>query len=413
MKASSTVRILDRTIGSLGCFVLSLLQFLTRNEKKDKSVDNILLIELFEMGASIMAYPAVHYVKKNFPDATVFVLTTQSIKSSWLKIQGIDESNIFAIRESNVFVFLWSFFKIDHQLNKRKIDVIIDFELFYRITAIFSFFIRSRYKAGFFRYNMEGLYRGSIHNIRCHFNQNSHISKNFLALTKTALTFSNEYPEYKNSISVDELTYDSYQSNPEIFQSLKQRMQESFAAPYILISPDVGPNLSCRNYPIGQLVSVINTLLQTHPDFRIFLIGTDENIAICNSITDAVQSDRLMSFAGKTTMDELFELLLHSRLLISNDNGPVHFATLTNTPTLALYSTDSPFVYGSLGKCLILYSFYQCSPCIMAYNHKNSECMDNKCLQAISPFTVTEFAEKILADEVTFRTINNTTPYLL
>ena len=412
MKASPTIRILDRTIGSLGCFVLSLLQLVRRNSERDKSVKNILLIELFEMGASIMAYPAVHYVKKNFPDANIHVLTTQSIKSSWLKIHGIEEGNIFSIRESNIFDFLYSFFQIATQLNKRKIDVIIDFELFYRITALFSFFIRSQHKAGFFRYNLEGLYRGSIYNIRCHFNQNSHISKNFLALTKTALTFSNDYPEYKNSIGVDELTYDTYQSNPEIFKNLKQRIQTSFDVPYILISPDVGPNLSCRNYPIHQLVLVINNLLEAHPDFSIFLIGTDENVAICNSIADAVKSDRLISFAGKTTMDELFELLVHARLLLSNDNGPVHFAALTNTPTLALYSTDSPFVYGSLGKCLILYSFYQCSPCIMAYNHKNSQCVNNKCLQAISAATVTEFAEKILSDNVNFRTINNTTPYL-
>ena len=413
MKASPAIRILDRTIGSLGCFVFSILQHFGKKEESDQSVKNILLIELFEMGASIMAYPAVHYVKKNFPDANIHVLTTQSIRSSWLKIQGIDDGNIFAIRESNIFDFVWSFFEIAKQLNGKKIDVVIDFELFYRITALFSFFIRSRYKAGFHRYNLEGLYRGSIHNIRCHFNQNSHISKNFLALAKTALTFSNDYPEYKNSIAVAELTYDSYESHPETFTNLKNRTQESFESPYILISPDVGPNLSCRNYPIGQLVAVIENLLLTHPDFRIFLIGTEENVATCNSITALVQSDRLMSFAGQTTMDELFELLIHARLLISNDNGPVHFATLTNTPTLALYSTDSPFVYGSLGKCLILYSFYQCSPCIMAYNHKNSQCMDNKCLQAISPATVTEFAEKVLSGEVTFGTINNTTPYLL
>ena len=413
MKASPAIRILDRTIGSLACFVLSILQLFGKKGAEDRSVKNILLIELFEMGASIMAYPSVHYVKKNFPDAKIFVLTTQSIRSSWLKIQGIDDGNIFAIRESNIFDFLWSFFEIAKQLNRKKIDVVIDFELFYRITALFSFFIRSRYKAGFHKYNLEGLYRGSIYNIRCHFNQNSHISKNFLALTKTALTFSNDYPEYKNSIGVDELTYDTYQSNAETFRSLKDRMQVSLEVPYILLSPDVGPNLSCRNYPIPQLVAVIENLLLTHPDFRIFLIGTEENVAICNTITAIVKSDRVMSFAGKTTMDELFELLIRARLLISNDNGPVHFATLTNTPTLALYSTDSPFVYGSLGKCLILYSFYQCSPCIMAYNHKNSQCMDNKCLQAISPSTVTEFAEKILAGKVTFGTINNTTPYLL
>ncbi len=256
------------------------------------------------------------------------------------------------------------------------------------------------------------MYRGSIYNTPCHFNQNSHISRNFLALTKTALTFSREYPEYKNSIDVSELTYGLYSSKSSVLESLVKGKNISLNEPYIAVSPDVGPNLSCRNYPIEKLVLVITQLLKKYPDYRIFLIGTKENLPICEAIIASVSNERVLNLAGNTTMDELFEVLLNARLLISNDNGPVHFAALTDTPTLALYSTDSPFVYGSLGKCVILYSFYQCSPCIMAYNHKNSLCTDNKCLQVISPETVVESAVRILANNTKFRTINHETPYL-
>ena len=37
---------------------------------------------------------------------------------------------------------------------------------------------------------------------------------------------------------------------------------------------------------------------------------------------------------------ELLELLNFSRLLIRNDNGLIHFASLTPTPIVALFSTD-------------------------------------------------------------------------
>ena len=413
MKSSTTIRRLDRYIGSFLCSILSLINLIKAPRNPDKNVSNILLIELFEMGASIMAYPSIHYIRHNFPNANIYILTTESIKASWLKINGIDNQNVFALEERNIIIFLLSFLNNIKLINKKNIDVIIDFELFYRITAIFSFFVKAKFKVGFHRYNLEGLYRGSIYNFRCHFNQNSHISRNFLALTKTVLTFSEDYPDYKNSIDLSELTFGGYQSDPLILEHLEKETQISLDIPYIAISPDVGPNLACRNYPVDKLVSVINKLLVTYPSHNIFLIGTKENIPVCETIIDTVSNERLRNLAGKTSMYELFEVLLKAKLLISNDNGPVHFATLTNTPTLALYSTDSPFVYGSLGRCVILYSFYQCSPCIMAYNHKNSLCKDNKCLQAIAPESVAEFAVKILNNNVTYRTINNEHPYLL
>jgi ADP-heptose:LPS heptosyltransferase len=412
MKSSATIRTLDRYIGSLLCFILSLGKRFGISKNADKNIKNILLIELFEMGASIMAYPSIHYIRKNFPDANIYILTTESIKASWLKINEIKKENVFALAEISLVAFLISFYKSVRIINQKKIDVVIDFELFYRITAIFSCFISAKTKAGFFRYSLEGLYRGSIHNVRCHFNQNSHVSRNFLALTKSALKTSNDYPEYKNSISVSELTYGHYESNSLLLPDLEREINRSLNIPFLTISPDVGPNLSCRNYPIEQLIVVIKKLLILYPTYNIFLIGTQENVSVCNRIIDAVHSERLISLAGKTSMDQLFELLLKAKLLISNDNGPVHFATLTDTPTLALYSTDSPFVYGSLGKCLILYSFYQCSPCIMAYNHKNSLCSNNRCLQVIAPERVVDFAVKILQGNANYRTINNETPYL-
>ena len=200
MKSSSTIRIFDRYLGSFACLVLSSFRFLTETPLKNSKIKNILIIEFFEMGASIMATPSIRYIKRHFPEANIFVLTTEGIKPSWLKIGELNEEFIFSLKEKNLFSFILSFFKHIFLIRKLEIDVIIDFELFFRVTALFSFFIKAHSKSGFFRYNMEGLYRGSIYNKPCHFNQNSHISRNFLALTKTALSTQKDLPNFKNSI---------------------------------------------------------------------------------------------------------------------------------------------------------------------------------------------------------------------
>jgi ADP-heptose:LPS heptosyltransferase len=326
----------------------------------------------------------------------------------------LEPSRVLALKEDGIFSFLFSYLHVLRALNQIQMDAVIDFELFFRITAIFSFFISAEKKGGFLRYHLEGLYRGSVYNSGCHFNQNTHISKNFLALTKTVLGDSNDFPQYKNNLTLEELVLTPYRPQEDVLEALKKKIPEFISTPYLLVAPDVGPNLSVRNYPLDRLSGVLKEILQEFPGYQVGMIGTRENIPSCEKLAQLVQSDRLVSLAGRTTMDELFELLRVAKLLISNDNGPVHFAAMTDTPTLALYSTDSPFVYGSLGKCLVLYSFYQCSPCIMAYNHKRSDCSDNKCLQAIPASTVSSFALRILRKDpgIRFRTINNKVPYL-
>jgi ADP-heptose:LPS heptosyltransferase len=405
---------MDRYIGSFACLILSILGQLSFKKSRRGPFKNILLIELFEMGASIMTNPSIRFIRTQFPAAKIYVLTTQSIRSSWLKVGELEPDSVLALKEDGIFSFLFSYLQVLRTLNRAQMDAVIDFELFFRITAIFSFFIKAEKKGGFLRYHLEGLYRGSVYNSGCHFNQNIHIAKNFLALTKTVLGDSNDYPEYKNNLNVEELVLTPYQPQANVLAELSKKIPEFMSNPYLLVAPDVGPNLSVRNYPLDRLSVVLKEILGKFPSYRMGMIGTGENIRSCEKLARLVQSDRLVSLAGRTTMDELFELLRGAKLLISNDNGPVHFAAMTNTPTLALYSTDSPFVYGSLGKCLILYSFYQCSPCIMAYNHKRSDCSDNKCLQAIPVSTVSSFALRILRNDpaIRYQTINNTTPYL-
>ena len=416
MTSSPGIRWMDRHLGSLICLFLSGAgKFLPKTKPiEPQKVRNVLLIELFEMGASIMTYPAVLYLREQAPQARLHVLTTRSIRPSWLKISEIDPDCVHGLEEKSVFSFLLSFWQIRRKLNRLPLDLVIDFELFFRITAIFSFFLRAKRKGGFHRYHLEGLYRGSIYDTGCHFNQNTHISRNFLALTKTVFTGTHNLPEHKGSIGLEELRVGSYQSQKTVRLGLDSKIPGFLSSPYMLVAPDVGPNLPVRNYPLDRLQIVIQKILEEFPDHQVGLIGTKENRGPCEALQGRIGNNRITILAGNTSMDELFELLLEARLLISNDNGPIHFAALTQTPTLALFSTDSPYVYGSLGRSVILYSHFQCSPCIMAYNHKQSDCTDNKCLQAIAPEAVFELARSMLRGDqkIRYRTINNQIPYL-
>ena len=87
-------------------------------------------------------------------------------------------------------------------------------------------------------------------------------------------------------------------------------------------------------------------------------------------------------------------------LLITNDSGPAHFATLSQIPTVTLYGPASPVTYGVLNpNAKSLTSDYHCSPCLTAHNRRSTACDDNQCLQAITVETVRLVSEDVaLAD---------------
>ncbi len=65
------------------------------------------------------------------------------------------------------------------------------------------------------------------------------------------------------------------------------------------------------------------------------------------------------------------------RLLVSNDNRPLHFAAACDLPCVDLY--------GPLSRGMqVLFAGFPCSPCLNIFRGKLSHCRGNRCLTAIT-----------------------------
>ena len=101
-----------------------------------------------------------------------------------------------------------------------------------------------------------------------------------------------------------------------------------------------------------------------------------------------VASPACLDLTGYTrSIRELLMLFHASALLITNDGGPGHFATLTPIPTIVFFGPETGRLYGPLGpRNTVLELGLACSPCLSAYNHRLSFCDgDNQCLKRIAP----------------------------
>jgi ADP-heptose:LPS heptosyltransferase len=89
--------------------------------------------------------------------------------------------------------------------------------------------------------------------------------------------------------------------------------------------------------------------------------------------------------AGRTTLREVLVLYTLADVLVTNDSGPGHFASLTGIDSIVLFGPETPLLFGPLGPhSQAVTANLACSPCLSAYNHRFSPCRFNACMHAIS-----------------------------
>ena len=144
------------------------------------------------------------------------------------------------------------------------------------------------------------------------------------------------------------------------------------------------------------------------------MVGIAAHDGAARYIEQAVGNPRCVSFCGQTaTLRELLELFTAADILITNDSVNPHFAAMGGLKNVTLFGPETPFMYGPLGKSVCLFDFFQYSPSITAYNHKNPPSDSNESLRSISPERVVETVRLVMKGEAKYGTINNEIPYLL
>ena len=107
--------------------------------------------------------------------------------------------------------------------------------------------------------------------------------------------------------------------------------------------------------------------------------------ARAEDLAGQVGSPRCLSLAGKTTLRQLLILFGLAEVLVTNDSGPAHFATLTPIDVVVLFGPETPKLFAAQSpRTHPLWAGLACSPCINAFNNRNSPCKNNACMQAIT-----------------------------
>jgi lipopolysaccharide heptosyltransferase II len=397
----------DFWIGIPLCFLFSMINSMIHlfSPQQPRPIRRILLIKPSEMGALILAYPLIRRLKQAFPNVELFFLTFEKNKSVLSLLPNIARpENILTLRDGSLGKFIFDNLKVLRELKSLNVDACVDLEFFSRYTAIVAFLSGAWMRAGFHGYNYEGLYRGNLLTHRIQYNPLMHTAKSFLALGESLISSNQKVtPEMNRIFREGDFIIPQYPSKGEtreqaITKLKKQGWREG--KKIVLINPGDGI-LKLREWSLENFVSVGEKLLSLEK-YQIVLVGVESELKKDEALTRSLGERNCINLTGKTTLEELMELFFLSEALISNDSGLAHLASLTPIAKFILFGPESPNVFAPInGKMNVFYAGIPCSPCLSAFNHRNSSCKDNQCLKAISPQQVFSQVKEYLESEKT------------
>ncbi len=406
-----TQRWIDRWVGQLLCSLVSAWVRVKGWFGKPRGLPpqprHILVILLSEMGSIVLAGPMFAALRRNYPGAAIHVLQLKK-NQEVSRLLGLTQAEyLHGLDDSSGLSLIRDIVRMSLLLRGLKLDAVIDCELFSRVSALLSFACGAPVRVGFTAHTQEGLYRGSFINHAIPYNPYQHISKQFLSLVD-ALEDISAAPRNKaapiRSLPLDtELSVAFEAAELQDYRDQVIRDHSALANRKVVLLYAGGGILPERAWPAPHYARVAQGLCQA--GYAVGLIGLKDDAALARSLINQIGHAACVDLTGYTrSIRELLMLFHACDLLITNDGGPGHFATLTPIQTMVFFGPETGRLYGPLGqRNQVLESGLACSPCLSAYNHRLTFCDgDNQCLQRIAP-------DPVLADALAYLRRNSVT----
>ncbi len=388
-----TMRKVDYFAGVPLCFAGTMVKklfALLSPPKTDSGPKNVLLIELSEMGSTILADPAMQKLKHDLKANLFFVIFKKNRPS--LELLGtVPREHVYTIDAGSFSRFVADAIGFLAWTRRMGIDTVIDMELFSRFSALLTGFSGARRTVGFHAFHNEGLYRGDFLTHKVAYNPHQHMAKNFIALANALLSTKAEIPYSKTVIGDDEVRLNKITIDEKAKEAMRVIIKTACPAydprrhRVVLFNANASDLLPIRRWPREHYISLARTVLERYPDIVILLTGGEDDRAWLDVISTTVGSERCVNFAARTSLGELPALYSVSAFMLSNDSGPPHFASVTDMPMFVFFGPETEKLYCPLGNAVPITSHLACSPCVSASNHRKTVCTDNVCLQVITP----------------------------
>lgn len=142
-----------------------------------------------------------------------------------------------------------------------------------------------------------------------------------------------------------------------------------------------------------RFIEVSKKMLKRENLFILYF-GDAAGAPLVESICEKLPSERVINFAGRTSLREFMALINCCNLLLTNDSGPMHIAAALNVPLVALFGSTDDTRTGPYGSGTVIHKHVECSPC-----YKRVCPIDFRCMTRISVDEVYDELVKLVQEK--------------
>jgi len=335
----------------------------------DNKEIKILIIKPSSLGDVLHAFPAVTILKNHFPNATIDWLVNPEFAKLIEFHKDVDSVIEFPRKQlGNILKFPSALLKLTRALRQKHYDMVIDIQGLMR-SALVTKLTKSKATYGFDN-PKETIARALYdHKIVIDDKVSHAIEKNVSLVNKILST------DYK-------IPTDSVQQIKSYSDSLAEKLSEENIVPEdYCIGIVAGARWESKKWPPSFFAETINKANAKNPNVKFVIIGAPADKAAAEDIIKLVPNTNTISFAGKTSIGELVELIRRCNVVLTNDSGPMHISAALNVKTVALFGPTDPDKTGPFGadNTVVAAETLDCLRCLKRVCPKGS----NQCHMAI------------------------------
>ena len=358
----------------------------------------ILLIKLAEQGSTVLAYDAIRTATERVGRENVYMLVFEENRFIVDLLGLIPPENVLAVETKSKARMVVSALQRLRQIRQLKIDACVDMEFFSRLPAAFAFLSGARRRVGYHTYFGEGPYMGDLLTHRVLYNPHLHASTSFSSLIHALDADPTKFPAFADAPPPSQAP-PSFRPEPEEIREVEKILVwEGVAAgqKLVVFNANASDLLPLRRWENRNYVELARRFLEQFPNAHVVFSGAPSEAAQMSDLVREVGSPRCVCLAGRTSLRQLLVLYSLAEVLVTNDSGPAHFSTLTGVDAIVLFGPETPLLFAPPGpRSHPVWLGLACSPCVNAYNNRQTACHDNICMKGITVDQILEMLERI------------------
>ena len=335
--------------------------------------ENILILSMTRMGDMIQTTPLIRGLREKYPHSKITLLVTSDFATAVPLIPDVDESIVLNFKQFTISED-WedqSWIKV-YRYIEQSLEAIKNenYDLLVNLS-------HSKFSALMVGYlgikNVIGFHCNEFGN-----RMTGHPWMQYFGIEVFNRTF-NEF----NLVEIFSASagVDVKGRSIEVLQPPNQPSLDDFSdenSEEMLIGIQAGSSLVGRRWPTQYFAELADLLIEK-TSAKIIMFGVQSENEIAEEVINLSKNkDRIKNLAGKTSINELAQLLEKCKYLVTNDTGTMHLAAALGTKIVSLFFAHAhpyetaPFAPGHL----IFQAGVSCAPCSYGVHCNNIVCVD-------------------------------------